>query len=222
MEFIKTEGTHELVTALSGALIAALKQNLRVLWLVPGGSNIHVAVEVMAKIPEKDTHRLTVMLTDERYGEIGHENSNYYQLKQAGFVEHEARFIQTLSGSSFDETLAYAEKVTEKLFSEAGSVIGFFGMGADGHVAGILPHSPAATAQSWVSGYDGGQHQRITLTPFALSHLSMAIVGAFGAEKRPELERLCHQQLPVAEQPAQLLKHIPKVQIFNDQIRGDE
>jgi 6-phosphogluconolactonase/glucosamine-6-phosphate isomerase/deaminase len=221
MQFMKTEGTSELVEALTGALTAALKHNLKVLWLVPGGSNISVVVEAMATIPKKDTHRLVVMLSDERYGQIGHEDSNYHQIMQAGFLPYEANFIQTLSNSPLVETVDYTVKIIEKLLKECGAIVGFFGMGSDGHTAGILPHSPAVDSDNLVVAYEAGQFTRITLTPKVLSHVTVAAVGAFGTEKKSALLNLRDKTLPLQDQPAQLLKTIPSVMVFNDQI-GDE
>jgi 6-phosphogluconolactonase/glucosamine-6-phosphate isomerase/deaminase len=221
MRFIKVGGTAELESELHDALQSALKNNLKVLWLVPGGSNAAVVVTVMAMMPQRDLHRLTLMLTDERFGAIGHPDSNYHQIMEAGLLEHDATFVQTLSGSTFEETIHYAGTAAQKLLEESGAVIGFFGMGADGHIAGILPHSVAATSDGWVAGYEAEPYRRITLTPFALSHVTTAIVGAFGSGKEPALSRLRNEQLPVEEQPAQILKHIPRVTIYNDQIGDD-
>jgi 6-phosphogluconolactonase/glucosamine-6-phosphate isomerase/deaminase len=66
----------------------------------------------------------------------------------------------------------------------------------------------------------GPDYQRLTLTPQALARLDEAVVYARGNAKRKALENLS-QDLPLAEQPAQILKRIPKVLIFND-VEGDK
>jgi 6-phosphogluconolactonase/glucosamine-6-phosphate isomerase/deaminase len=221
MEFIQVEGTSELSTALVLALNAALAKNEPVLWLVPGGSNIKTAVEVMARLEQTNLNKLTIALTDERFGPVGHADSNFFQLHQMGLQERGATFTDLLSGLTFAETVAAGSKAMEALFSNASTVIGYFGMGADGHIAGILPHTPAAVDKEvWMIGYDGGQFQRFTLTPFALSHVQQAYLGAFGPEKLGPLTTLHDKMLPIAEQPVQILRHIPEASIFNDQL-GD-
>ncbi len=222
MKFIRTRGTTELEHALSSALNTALAKNEPVLWLVPGGSNISIAVKVMASLDSANLAHLTIALTDERYGSPGHADSNYFQLRQNGFNPGGAQFADLLEGASFEETVDASSKTMEEMFAGAKTVIGFFGMGPDGHIAGILPHSPAAVSdETWMIGYDGGQFKRFTLAPFALSHIHQAFVGAFGESKLEALNNLHDKMLPITEQPAQILRHIESVTIYNDQIEGD-
>ncbi len=221
MKFIRTEGTAELEAALVKKLNEALATGKKVLWLVPGGSNIPAAARIMSALQLSDPTKLTITMTDERYGDIGHKDSNQVQLKEAGFDTKGATFIPYLSGVSLNETVRHIDGLLKEAFSQAEIIIGFFGMGADGHIAGILPHSlPAEDKEVWVVGYDAPNFQRITLTPFALSHLHSAFVGAFGGEKLATLATLKNGDLPIVEQPAQLIKKLPEVYVFNDQI-GD-
>lgn len=222
MQFIRAEGTKEITSAMTAALTQALGRCSNVLWLVPGGSNITVAVEVMNNLRNEPLEKLTIMLTDERYGEPGHEDSNYAQLERAGFLPGAATFKNMLTGESFETTVKSAALYAREACTVADEIIGFFGMGVDGHIAGILPHSAAATTDSaWVVGYESQPYVRITLTPFALSHIAQAFVGAYGKEKYDPLLQLKNTVLPIAEQPAQILRHIPEVYIYSNQI-GDE
>lgn len=217
MRFIKA-GREALEVALAEQLKTALAKGTVTL-LVPGGSNITSVVKVMDSIGRDNTDKLTLLLSDERYGPIDHPDSNYYQMKQAGLNLQRATFVETLSGSSLEDTVSYYAKAAEKLMSEANTVIAFLGMGADSHVAGILPNSPAVEAlNEWVVGYQAKDFVRLTLTPFALSHVSCAIIGAYGSEKGSALRALAEQNVSASEQPAQILKHIPDVSIYNDQL----
>jgi len=219
MKFIKSEGTQELETELIKQLNSALEDEKHVLWLVPGGSNIAVAIKVMAALNSEHLNYLTLMLTDERYGEPGHDDSNYYQLKNAGLQTRGATFKDILAGDDFDTTVEAYAQMAEECMVDADTIIGFFGMGPDSHIAGVLPHSPAAVAnEDWVIGYDGGEYDRMTLTPYALSHVDIAIVGAFGASKTEALEKLCKTAAPMSEQPSRILCHLTNVIVFNDQI----
>lgn len=218
MQFIKTNDSKPLEDAMVNDLTAALSHGEKVLWLVPGGSNIVIAVQVMARLPVELTNHLTIFLTDERYGPLGHADSNYQQLVDAGLRLGNATFVPILTGESFAQTTADANQTAKRLFTESSTIIGFFGMGADGHTAGILPGSPAATSTEWVAGYKTPQYTRITLTPFALAHVTSAYLGAYGAEKLPALKQLQDKTLPTAQQPVQLLKQLPGAMIYNDQI----
>ena len=221
MKFLCVEGTTELEAALAGALNKELTDNKLVLWLVPGGSNLKTVVKVMNSLESKDFSRLTIALTDERYGEPGHKDSNFFQLRQLGLDTRGAIFLDLLKGKSLKKTVTESGLAMEKLFTYADSIIGFFGMGPDGHIAGILPHSLAAVNdETWMIGYDAGQFIRMTLTPFALSHINNAFVGAFGAEKLVALTNLHDKMLPIADQPAQILRHLPDTSVYNNQI-GD-
>jgi len=198
-----------------GGLLGAGK---RVLWLVSGGSNIEAAVRVMDGLAESKLEKLTVMLMDERYGAVGHADSNWAQLLEAGLKARRARTVPVLTeGAGIGETTNKFAASAEQEFQQAEVVIGQFGMGADGHTAGILPHSPATTAgRVWATHYDGGRYQRVTLTPFALEHVGMAYLLAYGASKQAQLQALRARELPLSEQPVQVLKNISKLYIFNE------
>jgi 6-phosphogluconolactonase/glucosamine-6-phosphate isomerase/deaminase len=217
MKFVKVTGTAALEMALCDALEAAHSQ--KVLWLIPGGSNIPIAVKVMKNLSESFRDNLTIALTDERYGDPGHADSNFKQLYERGFSAPIGKFTDILRGKNLKTTLQDAEKHYRQLFADNSVVIGFFGIGADGHIAGMLPGSLAAEeSNNFITGYDAGSYIRITLTSIAFRKVNIAIVGAFGKEKLSALQQLRDENLTVKEQPSQILKAIPNVTIFNDQI----
>lgn len=197
-------------------IIARLEQG-SVTWLVCGGSSIALAVAAMrtaqSRVGEPELARLTVGLTDERYGEVGHEDSNWQQLLDTGFDTTGTHVIPTLIGAPLEETVrAYAEKL-RKAFA-ADTVIAQFGIGADGHIAGILPHSSAATAPELVAGYEAGPYTRITMTPNAFEHLDSAYAFVFGESKREAVEKLRTQDLAISDMPSQLLKKIATAHLY--------
>ena len=205
------------VAALTRSLTDALTTHSRVLWLVPGGSNIALAVRVMQSLSEQVSQKLHIMLTDERYGALDHADSNFRQLREAGFTPLSAHFIPTLeAGLSLEATAAkYAENF-EREASEAGYIIAQFGIGPDGHIAGILPGSPASRSEQLAVGYHTEQFDRLTLTFPALKRIDEAYVFAFGEAKKPALEQLKAATLPLTEQPAQILRQIPEATVYND------
>lgn len=220
MRFILEPNIDKGLEDLSRRLVQELKENKNVLWLVSGGSNIESAVLVMATIPEELHMQLTIMPVDERYGDVGHNDSNYQQLLTAGFKVGDAIFLSVLeSGLSLDETTDRFKAIAGQAFEEADTVIALLGIGADGHIAGILPNSPASYEdRKYVVGYDGEDYSRLTLTFPALRRISAAYIYAYGESKEPALTQLKSEQLALEEQPAQILRAIPEAYVYNDQI----
>ena len=114
-----------------------------------GGSNIPIAADVMnairAGISPASLDNLTISLTDERYGPVGHPDSNWKQLQDIGMNLSGIKAHPILDGSSLPETVARFGIMIEKILKSTDVIVGQFGMGADGHIAGILPHSPAVS-----------------------------------------------------------------------------
>jgi 6-phosphogluconolactonase/glucosamine-6-phosphate isomerase/deaminase len=220
MQFIKAEATVG-EAKLSESISHYLSQNVAVLWLISGGSNIPIVVQTMAKVNRERSHLLTVMLADERYGEKDNPDSNAYQLKMAGFDPKKARFVPVLSGRSLEETTDQYSEIVEKECASHKVIIGQLGIGADGHTAGILPHSPAANeTQKLVTSYRADDYTRITVTFPVLRLITTAFVFAYGPTKQPALRKLQTEVLSPDVQPAQILKAIASTYIYNDELEG--
>lgn len=215
LEFIPATSPEPVGNYLAELISAQLADGRSVLWLVSGGSAAAAAVVAAGLLRAHDLSRLTVSLIDERYGQLGHADSNWTQLLAAGFELPGARLQPVLTGAGQAETAAQFAEFLGTEFAAADYAVGLLGIGPDGHTAGILPHSPAVTAPGLACAYDGGAFARITATPLAISQLQAAVVYAAGAAKWPVLDRL-ETDLPVAEQPAQALKTVPKLTIFSD------
>jgi 6-phosphogluconolactonase/glucosamine-6-phosphate isomerase/deaminase len=222
LNFIYESDATNAAAKLSERLIRELQNGRKVLWLVCGGSSIVQEVAAMAQIPQELQSQLTLALTDERYGEFNHPDSNWRQLDEAGFQAGEATIIPTLVPNlTLDETCEKYEHDIAAAFDNADVVIAQFGIGADGHIAGALPHSPAIASDKLVAGYDAGNFTRITLTPPALRRISVAFAFVYGDSKLEARQNLHDQDLSLDEQPAQILKQLPEAYVYNDQI-GDE
>lgn len=222
MEFIRIPSLADGVAPLADRLTTELKAGKQVAWIITGGSNIALCASVMKELPDSLTEFLTVFLTDERYGSVGHPDSNEKQLIDAGFTLKRAHWIKVLQDdSSRDDTARrYGDQITAAC-DAADTVIAQIGMGPDGHVCGILPGSPAVDSDKLVVGYDSDPYQRITLTPKALEQfVDAAYVFTFGEARRPALENLLHRDLSLSEQPAQVLKQLPEAYIYNDLLEG--
>ncbi len=196
-----------------------LKQKLsdkkKVLFLIPGGSAIKVAVLVMKALEGMDLANLTITLTDERYGESGHTDSSWEQLRQSGLILGNANIYPFLTGETIENTVAQCEEFMQKCIENSDYKIGLFGIGPDGHTAGILPESPAAESLDFISSYQGGAYLRVTVTPALISKLDEVVVYAVGENKKQTLKEL-EDEHPIRVQPAQALKHAGEFIIFND------
>lgn len=196
-----------------------LQAGKQVVWLLSGGSNIGLEVAILEKLPVGPLRRLTCLLSDERFGQPGHTDSNWQQLSAAGFTNSVVVFPPVLQSELPLEATADAYgALVSTVFDSADCIIAQLGIGNDGHIAGILPRSEGLRADRMVVSYDGGDFQRITMTPLALRRAHVTYALAFGDAKRPAISRLQDEQLAISEQPAQLLKELPVAHIYSDQI----
>jgi len=225
MKFLK-QPKERAIVAIAESIIKQLTENKTVLWLVCGGSNITAQVAIMddiqTKVPEH-VKNLILLPMDERYGDVGHADSNYRQMSDAGFTAGTAKWTDVLAqGLPLAETIEYYGSCVEDAFAKADFVIGTFGMGADGHTAGVLPNSPALSDTSVsVVGYTAPGFIRMTMTPTWLVRCDASFVLTYGPEKATALKNLQEHLLSLAEMPAALHYDIPSATIYNDHI-GEE
>lgn len=193
-----------------------------VLWLVCGGSNIAIEVAISEQLTGP-TKNLTILPMDERYGPPGHADSNYLQLHEAGFDPHDAQWTDVLERDlPLQETVAYYSELVQGAQAEADYTIGLFGLGADGHTAGVLPGSPATSEDyATVVGYEWKDFTRMTMTPRELVKTDTAFILAYGANKKEALERLQKGVEPLRDLPSVLHHQIPEVYVYNDQIESE-
>lgn len=218
MEFRKVDDTSPVIEYVSRLIGEKLEQGQRVFWLVTGGTAISAEVAVGRKLGDKALKNLLVTLTDERYGEVGHPNSNWQQLQDAGFKLPGARLEPVLIGKDIQESTQHFEEVVKEGLEHYDYSIGFFGIGADGHTSGILPGSIGLTSPDLVVSYAAPDYgQRITTTANAILDLDEAVASVMGDNKKQPLDNL-RKDLPEDEQPAQIFKKLKKAIIFNDYI----
>lgn len=215
MHLVKTSGTTTASQKLAYLIQTELSQGKKVVWLISGGSAITIAVEAQRLLT--NTENLVVMQIDERFGPIGHSDSNWKQLLDAGFNNSDVVCHPMLIGRDVIATTSNYEQLLNENIDTNTYVIGLFGIGADGHTAGILPNSPAINAAAEVAFYQGPDYPRITITPVFFAKINTAIVYAMGNAKLQALRNL-QQDLPPVLEPAQLLKRIPDAWIYTDQM----
>lgn len=223
MRYILTAGWDDGVADLTERLVRELAQGKRVLWLVSGGSNTWPEVEVMSNISRKLSQNLTVMLADERYGPVGHAESNWAQLMEAGFKGGKATLLPILQADlSFQQTIKHYNRLVSEAFAEHNIIIAQLGIGTDGHIAGIrVDSSMVNKSQALVCGYKSSENpplKRMTLTFHGLRHIDVAYTFAFGVGKQKALNLLQAKSLPLTQQPAQILKDLREAYVYNDQV----
>lgn len=185
-----------------------------VLLLLSGGSNIRTSVALRDKL--HISNDLTVGLTDERYGQPGHIDSNWQKLMDAGFDAKKVKLLPVLEGKSIEETTEDYKEKLRNAFQTNSAIFGLFGLGEDGHTAGILPGSPAVESNEIVTHFPGPDFNRTTTTPVSFRSIDTAFLVAYGENKLEQIQRL-NEDLPTAEQPAQALKSIPELIIYCDE-----
>jgi len=222
IKYIHTDAPDSGAKAMTDVLMGGLRAHKKVLWLICGGSNIPTAVDVIDDLQQElsyeEIRNLTIIQTDERYGPVGHSDSNWQQMLDLNFNHKGVQVFPVLRNLSLEETISEYGKVAESAFHSADVIIGQFGIGPDGHIAGILPNTKAVTDTSPTSGYEAKPFTRITLTPSMLEKIQIAFVFAFGSSKREAIMNLKNNELSLAEEPAQILKRMAEVNFYTDQI----
>ena len=207
---MKITSDDQAIDFISKKINRALVANKKVLWLVSGGSFVPIAVGVRNNL--KNTTKLTVTLTDERYGAPGHKDSNWQQLIEAGFDFSNIQSYPVLNGEKIAETTYNFDSFLKTHFD---FILGTFGMGADGHTAGILPDSKLADSHKLAEFYVGPDFERITVTPKYIASLEQAIVYARGESKHKAIDNYS-KALSIESQPIQILKSITSTIFIND------
>lgn len=218
MEIIRQSDPSAATEYLARIINSKLEMGQNVLWLVAGGSAIKIAALASKKL-RKPLKNLTVTLTDERYGPVGHKDSNWQQLLEAGFRLDGASLQPVLRGKSLSQTVKEYSTVLRTGLKAADYSLALAGMGPDGHIFGIKPGSPAVVGGEDVLGYQWDDYIRITPTIKLIKQLDEVAVYAVGREKWPQL-KLLKEDISADKQPAQLLKQLKKVIIFTD-YKGD-
>lgn len=218
MKFISLDH-QKTVDLISDSLTQALNKGQSVLWLVSGGSNIQAQVDVMNQLNDQAgglTDKLTILPVDERYGPSGHADSNYQQMKQAGFNPGRASWVNVLGKNlNFDETISYYNQLMKVALDKSDYGLAILGIGEDGHTAGLLPGSSALNSTQLIAGYRD-RHHRMTMTPKSLMMLNQTFVMARGDNKLPVLDKLKGKQQSITDMPSMLLYDLKSCIVISD------
>ncbi len=219
LKYIKSENYKDGAESMAKTIIRFLNEGKRVLWILTGGSSIPACVEVFNHVKQNySLDNLTVTLTDERYGPVGHADSSWQKLIDEGFVFEGLHTIPVLTGATFEDTASQFEENIKNAFNNNDVIISAFGIGSDLHIAGILPNRSASNESELVLAYHTPTFNRITLTFGAIKRVNIAYVFIFGDTKKKVISELQNRDQPLFIKPAFILKSIQEVYIYSDQI----
>ncbi|NTW62341.1 6-phosphogluconolactonase [Candidatus Saccharibacteria bacterium] len=217
MDYVCTDQPTELAAEyVAGVLKKHLEKGEKVLWLLTGGSGLPIAVSVSKKMTGINTSKLFVTLTDERFGVVGHKDENWQQLIDQGFSLPTATTYRPLINSDMGTTATEFGAWLDDRFNEVDFIIGLFGIGPDGHTAGIKPHSPATNPVNTAVAYHSEDFDRVTMSFSAIRQIDEAVLQASGDDKQAVMRSLIYDDIPLNDQPAQILKEIPKLTVYSN------
>ncbi len=201
------------------------------LFVVAGGSSLGVLDHVSE---ENLSSEMTVVVTDERVSDELDIN-NYAQLQATPFwnklVRHDAFSIPTeLLGRTSAELRDSYDAALKKWREDfpKGIVIGLYGIGEDGHTAGIIPgvysdkefdgrYQGARWAEELEALDRGTFPSRVTTTlSFMRDCVDVAVFFASGKAKESALKRALATDGSVYETPARVMHEMKKAAVFTD------
>lgn len=194
-----------------------LKAGQTVLFFVSGGSTIQQAVGARNLLnPSMLSGDLHILLVDERMGSVGHKDSNWQKLTEAHFNFENTLPHSILNGNSDPEIISKEyNKLVKNLKKDSTFSIGLFGIGEDGHTAGLLPFNPLMNLLDFYGYYQAPDFQRISMTPTLIKQLDCAILSGYGENKAKALKKFLEPG-EADEIPAKLLKGVPNFILFTD------
>jgi 6-phosphogluconolactonase len=181
------------VNAVAAAIAETLPAKERVNLLLPGGSTARSIVPHLSALP-LSWDRIDLSLTDERWVPADHPDSNEGLIRSLMASKAAARII-----GLYRRDLSAAAAADEFNMRALSPDIVLLGMGTDGHIASIFPHSKVNFARVPFAAENRPDHWRVTLTPAALKNASRIIIATNGADKQSTL------QAAYSEGPAELL-----------------
>lgn len=222
------EAVHTILTGYKQA-------NTPTLMLCAGGSSFQLLGGLDARLLGK---HLTVSVLDERFSFDPNVN-NFAQLTTTTFYREAsvsgARFIDMrvregetvqLLASRFE----YALKNWQEVHKDHGAVFAIVGVGADGHVAGIMRYPEDAAKfnelfekpDHWVVGYTAPEGkndfpERVTVTlPFLRTRVDRAVAYMSGERKKDAYTRLMSEHGSLPETPGRIIHEMKDVVLYTD------
>ena len=237
MKVIRSTNPKQEATVALAKLFKEYK-NIPVLFLSSGGSALSLlGPEILAENPQ-----MTVSVLDEHYVADPNER-NYEKLKKTEFFEefsksktpHPTSPLKRGGGATFDLYGGEVEEAGRRFDAflkdwmhenPDGKIACTVGMGADGHIAGIVPFSDAVlfeklfnNPETLAVGYKtdyGPVPERVTATFNLLKKASDVILYVAGKEKTEIIQSFLNDEKLPHEFPALFLKTLPRLTFFTE------
>jgi 6-phosphogluconolactonase/glucosamine-6-phosphate isomerase/deaminase len=203
------------------------------LLFISGGKTPKKLYEIL--VNEKKLRAGAVAMVDERYGPIMHKDSNEKMIQDSGFITYlksmHIPFYPVLEKAKNRIGVArdYDSTITS-LFKTYKKRIGLFGIGVDGHTAGIIPNrsdfkNPIFTDQNrkLVGEFNdkaSSYKERITITPLAIEKMDYCVLLTLGKEKKETLGKL-FEDLSIETIPSRIFLRpslVRKTILITDQV----
>ena len=219
VEFISiAKGDQETVSSyIAEQILAQLNTGKTVAWFVSGGSNIPVELATLEKLKyTQNPEKLHIVLVDERFGPVGHANSNWQSmnLKEHNSAGHTLHPMLA-DGDTIESATQRYDDTVAKLLADGAYTIGQFGLGADGHTAGLLPGNPVMESTDLYAHFEGPDYMRITATPKLIGRLDECILYASGDDKAQAFADMLRPG-DASVVPSRILQNVQKLTILSD------
>ncbi|HIA91652.1 TPA: hypothetical protein EYO12_00865 [Candidatus Saccharibacteria bacterium] len=182
------------VKAIANELRMFIEDNENPMWLLSGGSNIPIQIQVSKQLSDQQKKKLTVALVDERFG----EGSSFEQLKKSGFDFGTYGEVYNINSTAGD--LEAAANEFDKYITDAAANRTWFvqlGFGANGHVAGNVPetevHDVVYDSKN-IRAFVADDFKRITLKEDFINKSTKIVLFASGDKKIEKFEVLTHAE----------------------------
>lgn len=237
-ETLEREAAENIITKIS-ELVA---KNNTCLLLLSGGSLVNVYQQMASNFPDDlKLDGLVVALVDERNVKHDSPDSNEVQIFKSGLLtklkDAGASFIGILLEqvnvmNKREDFIEVRNNQYKCLFLESEAILGVFGVGTDGHTAGILPMDDEFKfrelfmAENYLISYSvhpldsvNEYRHRITLSVTAIKQITDIVVYAKGKEKLKSIYMLMEKESGlINEHPVEALKLITgSIEVITDQ-----
>lgn len=214
---VQTHDISQIAIEVAEEILQKLQAGTNVTWFLSGGSAVEFEVAIRKSIVlPLSRGALHICLIDERFGSAGHKHSNLQQLIDQGFLFEGCVEHPLLIKDKRPQELAvnYSKQINTLLDSTY--TIAMFGIGTDGHTAGLLPFNPLMEGQSYYGSYRAKDFVRISATPLLLPKLDYAILYAMGKPKETAIYEML-QGGSIDRIPARILTQAKQLIIVTDQ-----
>jgi 6-phosphogluconolactonase len=164
-----------------------------------------------------DWSGVDVLFSDERAVSPDHDDSNYRMATDTLLSSARPRAVHRMRGEDPPDEAARAYATEIAPFVAEGIDLAVLGMGADCHVCGLFPGSPALVATDMCAAVDRPDGMKgITLTPVALRACKQILVIATGEAKAEAVRRAVKGDEDPSACPARVLAGLPTTFLLDE------